>query len=526
MTEPPSEGSPPSPQRRGPTDLGAWRAELQHARSGRALLDALLSPHDAGRLVSRLPVEDLHLYVRQIGLADAPELLALASGEQVRGILDAEIWEGDRPTTERLDPWLGALMHAGPLVMYRRLLEVDDALLNWIVRRSVRVQTLDDPEDFDPPDVEHVVTPDGRLCVCFPESAERDMPVKLFLDMLMRDDPAFCINLLVFAEAALDSVLEEDAFRWRSGRMADRGYVDPVEALAIYAPPPPLNSEQTGASDQVRAASRFVAPVVDAEARLAAAFDVMDADDREPARASLAYASNMALSADRVELWDLEAQEAVLKRVRAGLVLGLDRLAGPGADARADAEVLGSTPMAVTFRVGYQRMQAAVAPLRKALSAGWLAGPAGRLDGLDLPRVRSFAEALAARHPALPNGAPPRDADGLARMATAATLLAELGRVAAERPREIGIGAWLFTRFARDVAGLDAVGPLPADRADAVIDALFADGALRPEARSAAEAWWTRLGGTRADALAVLLDEAVRQLGRPSDRPTTLLWVA
>lgn len=520
----PGAGAPPR------TDLAAWKTQLATARSGAALLDALLSPHDAAALVPKLPPEDLHLYLRTIGLADSTELLALASGEQVRAILDHEVWVGDRPDVDRLDPWMGALMQAGPTVLYRRLLELDDELLNWVVRRSVDVIVVEDPDGFDPPDVEHVMTPDNRLCICFPESAPRDMPVKLFLDMLIREDTAYCINLLVFAGAAVDSVLEEQAYRWRSGRMADRGYVDYYEALAIYTAPPRSARPGPDADIGEAPAHRFVAPVIDPEARLAAAFAALPPADADRARAGLGYVANMALSADRVEPWDLEAQQSVLARIRAGLVLGLDALTGPQADAAADATVLATTSMGLVFRTGYARTLEAAAPARRAAADGLLAGPEGRLDAVDLPRLKPWVEALCGRHPTLPDEAPIASPDDLARVTAAASIVAELARCAEGRPDAVGIGAWLFTAFAHDALGEPAGGPLALAKVPAVALSLFTEGQLRPEARAAAEAWWARIGGHRPEALAALLEEARGQVGAvrdgaPDIRYTPILWV-
>lgn len=520
----PGAGAPPR------TDLAAWKAQLATKRSGAALLDALLSPHDAAALVPQLPPEDLHLYLRTIGLADSTELLALASGEQVRAIIDHEAWVGDRPDIDRLDPWMGALMQAGPTVLYKRMLDLDDELLNWLVRRSVDVIVVEDPDGFDPPDVEHVMTPDNRLCICFPESAPRDMPVKLFLDMLIREDTAFCINLLVFAGAAVDSVLEEQAYRWRSGRMADRGYVDYYEALAIYTAPPRTAQPGPDAEPGDAPAQRFVTPVIDPEARLAGAFAALPAADAERARAGLGYVANMAMSADRVEPWDLEAQQGVLARIRAGLVLGLDALTGAVADAAADAAVLATTSMGLVFRTGYARTLEAAAPARRAAAEGVLAGPDGRLEAVDLPRLKPWVEALCGRHPGRPDGAPIASRDDLAQVAAAAAVIAELARCAEGRPDEVGLGAWLFTAFAHDALGEPAGGPLAVGKVPAVAHALFDAGQLRPEARAAAEAWWGRVGGERPEALATLLEEARGQIGAvrggaPDIRYTPILWV-
>lgn len=506
-----SEPKPASPLP-PPTEFNGWRAKLARARGGQRLLDALIEPHDAARLIPALPVDDLHAYIHRIGLADADGVLALASGQQVRALLDTDVWTRDRVALDRLDPWLSALMQAGPEVLVQRLLDLDDSLLNWLVRRSVRVEVIEDPDSFDPPDDEHVVTPDRRLVVIFPESDARDLPVKIFLDRMMRDDPALCVNLLVQSQAALDSNLEEDAYRWRTGRMADRGYVDYYEALVIYTAPRPdqISDAREALPGGAPPVERWLVPVMAPEARLAAAFTALAPEALDVVQGALGYVANMALSADRIEAWDDVAAEQTLARLRAGLVLGLDALAGPEADAERDAEVLSATALALIFRTGYARTLDAVKPLRRAARDGLLSGPEGRLDGIDLAALEPWAEALGDRHPRTPDGPASRAAD-LTRMQRHAALIAALARAAGKgRPRAVGIGRWLLTWMARDLVGLEGPGPLPPERVEHAHRALFADGALRADARAAARDWWTRAGGEAGpagrQALGCLLD--------------------
>src|SRR5438034_243636 len=70
---------------------------------------AILDDPAAEKLVPSLPLQDLYYAIKEIGLADAADLVALASPEQIRGFLDLEVWERDRFVTERADPWLELL---------------------------------------------------------------------------------------------------------------------------------------------------------------------------------------------------------------------------------------------------------------------------------------------------------------------------------------------------------------------------------------------------------------------------------
>ena len=502
----PDRARSPAPTER--VHFQAWQRTLTTARSGRELLDRMLSPADGPRLVPMLPVEDLHRAIRRIGLEDSIELLAMASTEQVRGLLDLESWQGDELQLERVDAWLQALMEAGADVLARSVLALDDEFITWIVRRSVHAYVIEEPDDFDPPDGEYVLTPDGRMCISFPDPGERDLPVKILLDWLMRVHPVYCVDLLLGAESALDSTLQEEAWRWRSGRMADRGYVDPFDALAIYAPPPPAAVTPDTVVEPGSVPLHWLAGVVDPEARLVAAMGTLEGDTQLRVEQQLGYAANMAMSADRVEAWDLEAQKVTLRRLRAGLVLGLDGLGG--ATARADGQLMVERGPAYIFRAGYARMMAAAEPLRRREVRRLLRIGDDAVGAMDAPTWRLWAEALLVRHPGPPDDAGVIEPKRLGEVAAWARMLAALARMATDRPEEVGIGAYLSTGLARHLVGLSGFGGLPADQLEAAHRALFAEGALRPEARAAAERWWASLYG-EPTALALLLTALTQQ---------------
>ncbi len=512
----------------GLSEFVPWRAQLDRTKSGAKLLDTLISPRNARALVRALPSDDLHSMIRRIGLGDCSELLALASGEQFRDILDGEVWVGDQLSIERADAWMEALVQAGHDVLVQRVMALDDEVINWLVRRTVRVVVVEDPDGFEPEDYEHVVTPDNRLCVYFPDSAPRDLPVKLLLDGLMRMNTTYCVDLLIHAEAALDANLQEAAYRWRCARMADRGYVDYYEALAVYTRPrADVSKGQVTVTGYVP--TRWMVPLVEPEVRLGDAVATLDGESLERVQASLGYVANMALSADRIEPWDIEAQDSVLRRVRAGLVLGLEQLAGPESNPERDGQILAEHSLTTIFRTGYGRMLDAVAPLVKVRSALRI-GP-DPVGAVDLAALRPWAEALTGRHPARLDGRPLTSAADLADARTAAETLATLCRAAApDRHVERGLGQSLLTALVRDLLGIEGHGPLPGDRIVDAHRALFVDGAVRPEAVEAAHAWWGRRdgGGTRGlETLLAAAADAMAQVAEDHLEPRflPLLWI-
>jgi hypothetical protein len=73
-------------QPEGVVALSRWRAVLARSRNPRKRLDLVLSDPQAADLVPRIPVEDLYYLVRGVGLADAGDVLRLASPEQLQAV--------------------------------------------------------------------------------------------------------------------------------------------------------------------------------------------------------------------------------------------------------------------------------------------------------------------------------------------------------------------------------------------------------------------------------------------------------
>lgn len=425
-----------------PTGFEQWRSELDYL-SGMKLLEAITEPSNAAACVQTLPIEDLHRYLYEIGLEDAENVLALASGDQVRALLDIEVWDRSELLPKRLDAWLFALLRAGKETLYQRVLDLDDSLLSWIVKSNAYAFVIDDPDDFDPPDAEHFLTPDRRLCVVYPRSVDhlmdlnphsdettseeliaaydpndpkgglikakeapleggaKDLPARVFIDMLMQEQPELCIHLLLASTAALSTQLNEDAYRWRAARMADLGFVDYYEAREIYTPPPhdwrrTLPPERI--NEDSPPAKTWLASIVATHLRLDRAFGALSWDDALIIAEQLGYVANMTLSADRVPLWDREHQSRTLGRLQAGLTIALEILNGEHADPRADADILSQHHLNHLFRLGYEQMIEAARPVWRvehALKRG--EDPTGALEGL--PHLKTWAEGLLGEHP-------------------------------------------------------------------------------------------------------------------------------
>lgn len=574
-------------QRDLPTGFERWRSELDML-SGMDLLDALTEPSNAAACIQTLPVVDLHHYLFAVGLEDAESVLALVSSEQVRQLLDIEVWDRSELLPARVDAWMFALQRAGADVLYQRVLDLDDALLNWVIKRDVLAYVIDDPESFYPPDEDHILTPDRQLCIVFQRDNDHleeerahsktlqeegttlmqggagSAPIRQFVNMLMENQPELCIHLALAATAALPTQLEEDAYQWRKARMSDLGFIDYYEAREIYTPPPadwrralpPQRIE-----DDRPPAKHWLALIIAPHQRLDLAFAALSWEDALIVAELLGYVANMTLSADRVALWDRVQQERTLLRLQAGLGIALELINGQDATPEMDAKVLAQHHLNYLFRLGYEQMVKAAEPVWE-IQAKLKRGDdiAGALD--DLPRLKSWAEALLGEHPEGRGDAGEsiqlRTLEDCRVAREGALLIADLLEVAQPLYAEllqrvadglakgeqglgaVSVGALLFAAYTRDVILEETsrvIAPLRPEEAAELHTHCFSQEApvlvappeidlvedlppplrpLRPEAAQAISTWWAQRGGKTTTAPLALLRELREQAGAVS----------
>jgi hypothetical protein len=433
-----------------PTQLTPWRAALARARH-HYKAEALLDLPDADFAVPELPVQILHEAITEIGLADAGALLELATPEQVQGLLDLDVWQRDKVSDDRTLEWLSALGELGPEALGRAMRGLDPELVALFLRRHAEIidLTLDGaPEDREGP---ILPTPDHFFWLAVEDQGEAGRSVERLVEHLYRYDADFARKSIQAARWDLDSSLEEFAYRWRSGRMADLGFPEYYEALEVYRFLDPASvkvDEQTADRPKTsgEALVALTGPYADAlggESFFGRAMaEITDPAELERLQQALATLCNHVLAADRVEPSDKDAARESLARVRGFLSLGLEFL-GRGAPETA-AAALRSVALQRLFRVGVSL----ALKLRRLVDLMAQSVPitlvAGRTTLLDDP-FGEVAAALFARPPRVarvidaPPAAGQRPFEGVADIKRITTLIEEAAAQAAAVTRVLDV---------------------------------------------------------------------------------------
>lgn len=201
-------------------------------------IDRILERKDAMKVVRALPVQDLFATLQEVGLEDGLELLELCSSKQVQAFLDLDGWRGDRVDPNAMSRWMQGLFAANADRAVGQLRGIDIELLTLLVKASCQVYDLSQEEQPEGDVGLHSVTPDQRYLIVYggiTDDERTQLVVKELLERLMGRDMLFVLRLCEAVRWDLPSSLEEEAFRWRNGRITDLGFLPKHEAAALFA---------------------------------------------------------------------------------------------------------------------------------------------------------------------------------------------------------------------------------------------------------------------------------------------------
>jgi hypothetical protein len=358
-------------------------------------LGEFLSRPDAAHVVKRASFEEVFFTVKHVGLADSLELLPLVSGKQVRGFIDLDCWRKDTFVRKPFMEWMAAFIQGGAEETMKAISGIDHTVTALFLKDLIKVYEI---EGDDPPTATQMIfTPDNRFGVEPLEEGEPTTLGMLILDALFKYNPALGTQILTKVRYTTRVDLEETAYENKNRRLEAHGFVDYYDALSIYAMPAP--GEFQSVADREPETEMIAGeeipgnlPAVFADSLLGGAFlmkafeKVTDPVESDRFAQELTALGNRILSANLVNLGELEGVRPALEEMRDFLTIGLEHLTGNKPDLAPN--ILRSSYIQTIFKVGFDQ----VARLRD--EADRLAQIRGfHISMLDDPE-KEFVEAL------------------------------------------------------------------------------------------------------------------------------------
>jgi hypothetical protein len=211
------------------------------SRTAARRIDTLISSPNATRTVQRLGIREVHSLIQRAGADQAVELVELLSARQVQGLVDLDCWARDRIDQDRFAEWLDRMLTAPDESVERWFRGLDlEPLVVWF-REHAQVFLWEDDQDLlDTIDAPVLTSPDGTYAIVVPSDDEQAVRIRLLLDRAYAYDPEFGRRVLEAARWELTSDMEERAYRFRTARLEDLGFVGLDTAWEVFAPIDPV----------------------------------------------------------------------------------------------------------------------------------------------------------------------------------------------------------------------------------------------------------------------------------------------
>lgn len=209
-------------------------------------LSRILAATEPLPLVHSFPEEDLYCLVNEIGPEEAIPVLAMASDKQLGFILDLEIWQKDRFDVSAAARWLDRLNRADGNRLARWLSGEELPTLELYLLNTLEVRLRE--HDQDPSDLgDGFSSLDGTLYFRFkspasPEPVSEDAAKRQqkviygLLERVADMDYRRFQSVLLESSALISAEAEEEAYRLRNVRLAEKGFLPFEEAIGVYQP--------------------------------------------------------------------------------------------------------------------------------------------------------------------------------------------------------------------------------------------------------------------------------------------------
>lgn len=287
-------------------------------------------------LVKNLPSQELFLTIKASSLDLVVELLSYAKGTQIQFMFDIDCWYKDRIKTERVASWLILLFEAGEDKVLEWLRVADFDFLVAIFQKFIKVYKKPDNIDLlEAMDFLPSFTLDDYYFIEFKKEA-LEFHLRRMIEILRSEMPEMYFALLESVIWEIPAEVEERAYRWRNGRLADEGIPEYFEALDVYTILHPkalrkVDIQYLSTVDEEREFSPVNIMVYRGEEELFI-FRVLeminDLNQITRIKRELAWLANKVMVVDNIVIDEIDKVKKSLDKIWGGLNIGLEYLSG------------------------------------------------------------------------------------------------------------------------------------------------------------------------------------------------------
>ncbi|GAB4294057.1 MAG: hypothetical protein Kow0090_08650 [Myxococcota bacterium] len=387
-------------------DFGLIPAErLPRSLAAEKRLKEIIERKDAAKIVAKMPTLDFYILVKDVGMADALELIRFAQPEKLKECIDIDCWKRYEPDMKNAALWTAGVLETSDEKKLASVLdELDNELITLWFSRAFKVYPLyEDPDPFVDMTKPLVKTPDGDYLLEINDEDEYGAIMAKLLDAIYSLDITFARMLLEGALAETPTLLTEDALRLRTARMEELGFVDYIQAIEIFAlidpniPLEKLGRLEKPAQTIAEKDALVIWKLEESDIFASALNAIEEPSERDIVITSLASLANKLATAFDSSVADDENFPEILAFARDALSLALAYRAGNNL-AKAKSLLL-ATSATIIFRIGYSLIKKRYYSLRILFKKGLFGG--GALPTLLDEPYKAFYTFLSDRLPKL-----------------------------------------------------------------------------------------------------------------------------
>ena len=354
----------------------ALREKRQYLLSlpAKSAMEQILQDPQPVALVHSFPEQDFYYLIHDIGPEDALPLLSLASNRQWEHLVDLETWQNDRIDTKAITRWMNMLLDADPDRFIHWFLKEKLEFVEFFLYKNIEVRVREhdqDPSEFG----KDFFSLDNTYFIRFidppPDREENELSDeqrKKFINRLAEKladlDHHLFQSVVLEATHVIPAEVEEDCYRWRNLRLAEKGFLPFDEAIGIYQAVKVQDLKQQETKQILKSdeqASMLPIPqyplrMLPEDNHFTRAMTIIESQDElHFIQAEFANLCNQIIVADHKTIRDQDELKDIVKKACGYINIGLERLVGEEKKINSHqvADLLTKHPLAQIFRVGF-----------------------------------------------------------------------------------------------------------------------------------------------------------------------------
>ncbi len=314
------------------------------------MLNSILNSNQSTALAHSFSEEDFYFLIHNIGIEDSHPLLYLASNKQWEYIIDLEVWEKDRIEITAITRWFDLLFKVDPNRFIKWSLDQKTEFMEFYLSKNIEVKVRE--TDQDPSELgDTFMTLDDTFYVRFldqpitvesdgnesyeTDKKHRDAFLLKYLKTLSDNDHIAYQKVLLESSGIIPAESEEEAYRLRNVRLAEKGFLPHEEAIGIYQPMKVRDFKRQDHKFIAQDPDRklfFPVPlyhtrVIEEENHFTVALKNIKADDvLEQIQIEFAGLCNRIISADQKTIREKDELKRMVKKACGYLSIGLEKL--------------------------------------------------------------------------------------------------------------------------------------------------------------------------------------------------------